>query len=260
MSDRFKDKIVLVSGAGQGIGRAIALAFAEESAMVAVLDIDQTSAAAVAAEVEDAGGRARALGVDVGDPEAVTRAVTAVAQSWGGVDVVVNNAGVERYGAAADLSIADWDTVLGTNLRGAWLLAKEAIPHMRARGGGAVVNIASVQAFVSEQRNAAYGVSKAGLVALARGIAVDYGADGIRATCVAPGSTMTPMLEAAAEKARPGDPEAGLREWAKTNLIGRIIQPEEVAKFVLFLASEDAGAITGSCHLIEGGTLARRGL
>jgi NAD(P)-dependent dehydrogenase (short-subunit alcohol dehydrogenase family) len=257
---RFSGNVVVVTGSARGIGRAIVLAFASEDAMVGVLDQDLPGAEAVAREIEASGGSALAVGADVSDAQSVNAAVGMVHRHFGGIGVVVNNAGVERYGSAEEIDEADWDFVIGTNLTGAWLMSRAALPLMRARGGGVIVNMASVQAFVNEPRNVAYGVSKAGLLALTRGIAVDHAREHIRCVCVAPGSVMTPMLEAAAEKARPGDPEAGLRAWAESIPIGRIIEPSEVASLVLFLASDSAAAITGSCHLVDGAVLAKRGI
>jgi NAD(P)-dependent dehydrogenase (short-subunit alcohol dehydrogenase family) len=257
---RFDGSVALVSGAGRGIGRAIAIAFANEGARVGVLDNDASTAEAVAKEIRTSGGTALAVVADVSNSQSVNAAVAAVAKEFGGPDVVVNNAGVERYGNAEEIDEADWDFVVGTNLKGAFLVSRAALPLLRARGRGVIVNMASVQSFVNEPRNVAYGVSKAGLLSLTRGIAVDYAREGIRCVCVAPGSTLTPMLEVAAEKARPGDREAGLRAWAESIPMGRIIEASEVADLVLYLSSDSAGAISGSCHVIDGALLAKRGV
>jgi meso-butanediol dehydrogenase / (S,S)-butanediol dehydrogenase / diacetyl reductase len=257
---RFGDAVALVSGAGRGIGRAIALAFGAEGAIVGVLDKDKGTAESVAAEIRASGGSALAVSADVSNAQSVDTAVDLVREECGGLDIVVNNAGVERYGSVEEIDDAAWEYVIGTNLKGAFFLSRAALPLLRERGGGVIVNIASVQAFVNEPRNVVYGVSKAGLLALTRGIAVDHAREGIRCVCVAPGSVLTPMLEAAAEKARPGDREGGLRAFAERFPIGRIIDASEVASLVLFLASDAAGVITGSCHVIDGASLARRGI
>lgn len=174
--------------------------------------------------------------------------------------MLVNNAGVVRYGTAPEFPVEDWDLVVGTNLKGAFLTVKHAVPLMRERGGGAIVNLASAQAFASQPLVAAYSASKGGIVAMTRTMALDHAADGIRVNCVCPGSVETPMLRYGAEVLDGGDPHQTMQAWGRLHPIGRLIQPEEVAALVAFLASDDAAAITGAPYLVDGGLLAELGV
>lgn len=258
---RFDGKVAVVTGAAAGIGRAVALRLASEGAQVAVLDRDRTAADGTADDIRAGDGTARAFSTDVTSPDEVRAAFEAVVEEFGGVDVLVNNAGVVRYGAVPEFSVDDWDLVLDTNLKGTFLTAKYAIPSMRARGGGAIVNTASTQAFASQPTVAAYSASKGAVVAMTRTMALDHAADGIRVNCICPGSVETPMLRYGAEYFfDERDPADTMREWGGMHPIGRLIQPDDVARLVAFLASDDASVITGAPYLVDGGLLARLGV
>ena len=198
---------------------------------------------------------------DVRSAAEVEGLVRLAVESYGGVDVLVNSAGIQRYGDVVDTPEEVWDEVLAVNLKGAYLAAKHCVPEMRRRGGGAIVNIASVQAFASQNGVAAYAASKGGVVALSRSMAVDHAAEGIRVNAVCPGSVDTPMLRWAADRFRG---ERGVDEvvadWGRLHPLGRIISAEEVAELVAFLASDRAAAITGGEVRIDGGLLARIGV
>jgi NAD(P)-dependent dehydrogenase (short-subunit alcohol dehydrogenase family) len=254
---RFTGKVAVVTGAGAGIGAAVARRLAAEGARVAVFDRDPGAARATA---DAAGGGAEAFEVDVSAPGSVRAGMAAVVERLGGIDVLVNVAGVVRYGEVPDFSEEDWELVVGTNLTGTFLTAKYAIPAMRARGGGAIVNFASAQAFASQPLVAAYSASKGAVVAMTRTLALDHAKDGIRVNCVCPGSVETPMLRYGAELLDERDPAETMREWGGKHPIGRLIQPEDVATVVAFLASDDAAVITGAPHLVDGGLLARLGV
>jgi NAD(P)-dependent dehydrogenase (short-subunit alcohol dehydrogenase family) len=260
MRERFAGRVAVVTGGGVGIGRAIAMRLASEGAGVAVLDIDEAAAAGTARVIVDAGGRVEPFRVDVTSPEAVRTGIDAVLDAFGGIDVLVNNAGVVRYGTVPELSVDDWDLVIDTNLKGTFLTAKYAIPAMRARGGGAIVNTASAQAFASQPAVAAYSASKGAVVAMTRTLALDHAGDGIRVNCVCPGSVVTPMLRYGAEHLDDRDPEETMQDWGLQHPIGRLIQPDDVAALVAFLASDEAAAITGAPYLVDGGLLARLGV
>jgi NAD(P)-dependent dehydrogenase (short-subunit alcohol dehydrogenase family) len=254
---RFSGKVALVTGAAVGIGAATARAFAAEGAAVAAADLSPDGAQAIAGAIEGAGGRAIGVTADVGRGADAARAVAACVEAFGGLDVLVNNAGVVRYGELPDLSEEDWDLMLGTNLKGPFLMAKHAIPAMRERGGGAIVNLASIQAVVSQPLVAAYAASKGGVVSLTRTMAIDHAKDGIRVNCVLPGSVRTPMLRYGAGLFAPGDPEGAIEAWGHSHPIERVIEPEEVARVILFLASDDAAVVTGAPHFVDGGLAGR---
>ena len=256
MTSSFEGKVALVTGAAMGLGAAIATAFTAEGAAVGLLDIDEDALSATVAGIVGDGKMAVACPGDVSTTETAERAVDTVVAKFGGLDVLVNNCGVVRYGELPGFAEEDWDFVLDTNLKAMYQTVRFAIPHMRARGGGAIVNIASVQAFWSHQGAVAYSASKGGVVAFSRALALDHAREGIRVNAIAPGSVRTPMLLDAAKRSNPEDPDAALAMFAQTHPIGRLIEPEDVANVVLFLASDKAGAMTGATVLVDGGLLA----
>jgi NAD(P)-dependent dehydrogenase (short-subunit alcohol dehydrogenase family) len=253
---RFGGKVAIVTGAGMGIGAAVASALAAVGAAVAVVDRNAAAAEQVSAKIAAAGGRAIAVTGSVSDAADAERAVQAAAEAFGGVDLLVNNAGVVIYGEVPQYREQDWDTVLDTNLKGQFLMSKYAIPRMRERGGGAIVNMASVQAVASQREVASYAASKGGVVSLTKSLALDHARDKIRVNCVLPGSVRTPMLRHAAELA-PGDPEQTIETWGRIHPRGTVIEPEEIAAVVLFLLSTDASAMTGSAVVADAGLTAQ---
>lgn len=250
--ERFGGKAAIVTGAGMGIGAAVARALANEGAGVAVVDRDKEAAERVVAGIESAGGHAIAAVGDVALAVDTERFVSSTVERFGGVDLLVNNAGVVVYGEVPEFSEQDWDRVLDTNLKSQFLMAKYAIPEMRKRGGGAIVNLASVQALVSQRQVAAYSASKGGVVSLTQTLALDHAKDGIRVNCVLPGSVRTPMLARAADL-EPGDPEETIARWGRIHPRGTVIEPGEIASVVLFLLSDDASAVTGSGYRADAG-------
>ncbi|MGB5895445.1 MAG: glucose 1-dehydrogenase, partial [Ignavibacteriaceae bacterium] len=256
MQKRFEGKVVIVTGGGKGIGQTSAIAFAQEGGQVAIADIDEEAGNATVRQIKEMGGKAIFLKCNVSKSSDVQQLVKETVLAFGGVDVLYNNAGVVRYGTVVEMSEEDWDYQININLKASFLTCKYAIPEMIKRGGGVIVNTASAQAFASQKTVAAYAASKGGIVSFTTTVALDHAGDNIRCNCIAPGSIQTPMLDEAAELFGPKDnPAQAITDWGKMHPIGRVGRSEEVAKMVLFLASEDASFCTGGCYRIEGGLL-----
>jgi len=254
---RFGGKVAIVTGCGRGIGRAIAVRLAAEGAAVVGSQRNAEEGDALLKSLAAEGLELAFVAGDVRDEGHCERLVTATVERYGRVDVLCNNAGVGLLKSVVDTEREEYERVLDTNLWGLFACSRYAIPHMVAGGGGSVVNIGSVAASVGFATDAAYCASKGAVHALTRQMALDYAPYGIRVNCIAPGPIHTPMIEGSFRRA--ADPEADRRRVVANIPLGRLGQPEEIAKAALFLAGDDASFITGVVLPVDGGNAARRG-
>ncbi|MBI3456385.1 MAG: 3-oxoacyl-ACP reductase FabG [Candidatus Rokubacteria bacterium] len=237
-------RVALITGAGSGIGGATARRFAAEGAIVVVNDVDIERARAVATDIQKDGGTALAIGADVTRREEVEVMVARAVTEFGRLDILINNAGINRDAMSHKMTEEQWDRVLGVNLKGTFLCAQATLPRMRERGWGRVINTSSIGA-LGNIGQANYSASKAGVVGLTRTLALEYAKYGVTVNCIAPGAVLTPMLA--------GVPDA-IKEKIVTQIpMARIADPAEIAGVHAFLASEDAGYITGQVIFVDGG-------
>jgi meso-butanediol dehydrogenase/(S,S)-butanediol dehydrogenase/diacetyl reductase len=252
---RFKDQGVLVTGAASGIGEKVVHAFAREGAVVAAADKDAKGAERVAASAREAGGRAHGFALDVMDPRAVTASIEAAEKRLGRLDVLVNSAGVREIVSVLELPLEEWNRVMGVNITGTFLCSQAFARAVIARGGkGAIVNLASTLGVVAAPNRAAYTASKHAVVGLTKEMAMELGTRGIRVNAVGPGVIRTPLTERYFQDA---DQARRVRELHAMERWG---EPDEVAKAILFLASEDASFCTGSLLVVDGGWTAGKKL
>lgn len=237
---RFKNKTVVITGGAKGIGAACAKLFHEGGANVCVLDLKEP----------ELGNDWYYQSCDVSKEKDVQHAFSSIKSKYGQVDCLINNAGIQTYGTVTETTEADWDLVFNVNLKGAFLCAKSAIPLMLPQKKGVIINVASVQAFLSQQRVAGYTSAKSAMLGLTRSIAIDY-APYIRCVAVCPGTIDTPMLRDAF--ALSPDPDEVMQECVDMHLLQRIGQPQEVAELITFLCEDKASFITGEAIRIDGG-------
>ena len=260
----FRGKVAVVTGGSTGIGRATVERLARGGASVVFCSNDKPS-------IEAALGKMRALGEVRGQLADVSRSgemaalMTETGERFGGIDLLANCAGIQRYGTAEDTEESVWDEVLAVNLKGCYLASRYAIPEMRRRGGGSIVHVSSVQALACQTNVAAYAASKGGLNALTRSMALDFAGDRIRVNAVCPGSVDTPMLRASAAQLGGGRAvEQVVRDWGESHPLGRgygrVCSAAEVAEVIAFLLSDRASFVTGAEIKVEGGLLARLGV
>jgi NAD(P)-dependent dehydrogenase (short-subunit alcohol dehydrogenase family) len=251
---QLKGKTALITGGASGIGRATAQLFAREGAAVAVVDLDQDGARAVAEEIVAAGGLAIALGGDVSRAADCQRLVQATVETFGGLDILFNNAGIIRRTTIIDIGEEEWDRVMAVNVKSIYLMSRYAIPFLAGRGGGAIVNTASGWGLVGGRNAVSYCASKGAVVNMTRAMALDHGHQKIRVNCICPGDTDTGMLRAEARQL--GAAEADFLAEAADRPLGRVGRPEEIAQAVLYLASDAASFVTGTALVVDGGGLA----
>jgi NAD(P)-dependent dehydrogenase (short-subunit alcohol dehydrogenase family) len=244
----------LITGAASGIGRAIALEFSRAGASVALADIDAAGLEAVARAIAEAGGEAASFRCDVASDSDCRATVQAVESRLGGIDILVNSAGIIRRASVVDTAETEWDRVMAVNVKSIFLLGKHAVPVMARGGGGAIINISSGWGLRGGRKAASYCASKGAVVTLTKAMALDHAAQNIRVNCICPGDTDTPMLRR--EAAQLGDTVEGFLAEAARRPLGRIGTPEDIAHAALYLAGDAASFVTGSILVVDGGGLA----
>lgn len=247
-----KNEIAIVTGAGSGIGKATALHLAKRGAAVGLIDRDAAAAESVARMIAGAGGRALAVAADVAESAGLRQAVDRVAATYGGIDTVVAAAGIALTGSVTSMAEADWHKVIAVNLTGTYLLARHAVPHLVARGGGSIVAISSDAGIRGALGFAAYCASKHAVAGLVRCLALDHAREGIRTNAICPSFVDTPMADALL--ADPRSP--GRAAYMRRAPLGRFAAPEEVAAAIAHLSSPEASYTNGMLYVIDGGTTA----
>lgn len=256
----FTGKVAIVTGT-TGIGKAVAKRFARDGASVLACGIDAAANEKLTAEACAERLTLKVHQADVAEPEQVRAAVEAAVAMFGGLDIIVNTAAVHPYGDAVETGPETWNRCMQVNVGSIYLFAHFGVPEMRKRGGGAIVNLASVQGRACQQRVAAYATTKGAIHTLTRALALDFAADNIRVNSISPGSVATPILELAARTFSPGEPvEEVFKRFGAAHPLGRVGKPEEVAEMAAFLASDKAGFCTGGDYLVDGGLLAGIGV
>ncbi len=250
--NRLNDKRVIITGAASGIGEAIARRFAEEGARVLVADINEEAANNTAQQI---GSLATGIALDVTKSPQVEMVVNKAIELWGGLDIMVNNAGVGVAAKTAETSEEDWQRVIDVCMKGTFLGMKYAIPVMQKQKSGSIINMASVASIVGVPDRAAYCAAKGGVMALTRAAAVDHASEGLRINCIAPGTVDTPWVQRITGNY--DDPEAARTAMKARQPHGRLVSPEEVAAMAVYLASDEAGSTNGSVMVVDGGWTAR---
>ena len=253
---RLKDKVALVTGAASGIGQATAVLFGKEGAKVMCADLDAEGAERVAQQIVGSGGEAASTQADVSQAADVERMVRETVERWGRIDILFNNAGVEWALPAPQVPEQEWDRMIDVNLKGVFLGCKYAIPEMVKQGGGSIVNTASIAGLRGTPWLSTYSASKGGVVQMTKSLAVEWAEHNVRVNAVCPGVIRTPMTERGIEQAWALFGDTAEEAWqriAEGHPLGRLGEPEEVARAVLFLASDEASFVTGVALPVDGG-------
>ncbi len=253
---RFTGQVAIVTAGGAGIGAATARRFAGEGAAVVVADLSGTRAEAVASSITTSGGRAAAIKMDASDPEAVQRTLRLALETFGRLDVMVNNAGLAEAAPLDEISLESWNRVIAVTLTSVFLGMKYCLPIMRAQGRGVIVNTASVSGTAGDYGLSSYNAAKAGVINLTRSAAIENARDNIRVNCVCPGAIDTRGIQLLGRERA----DELRRQHASVHPIGRVGEADEIASTVLFLASDEASFITGAAIVVDGGLTAHTGL
>ena len=248
-------KVAAVTGGGSGIGRAISTVFARQGARVFVVDVDATAARETAASLDAEGSRGDAVTCDVSDAASVGAAFETIVGRAGRLDILVNNAGVAHVGDIERTPEEDFDRLYRINVKGVFLCARAVVPHMVKRGGGVILNMASIVAFVGVPERFAYSMSKGAVLTMTKSIAVDYVKQNIRCNCICPARIHTPFVDGFVRDNYAGREEEVLGQLAAYQPVGRMGTPEEVAYLALYLCSDEAAFVTGQAYPLDGGVL-----
>jgi NAD(P)-dependent dehydrogenase (short-subunit alcohol dehydrogenase family) len=251
MGERLKNQTAWISGGASGIGAAVARLFAGEGAAVAVIDVQDREGDSLVGDINAAGGRAVFYHCDVRVEDQVQQSIEKTVAAFGGLQIVVNCAGIVHVGLLHQTTSDDWNRVMDVNVKSMFLSVKHAIPHLRRNQRSYVVNVGSISSFIAQSSTPVYTASKGAVLMLTKSIALDYAADGIRCNCVCPGITDTPMLREHLHVT--SDPEATLAERVRRVPMGVALQPDNVAKAVLYLCCEDSAGVTGTALVVDGG-------
>lgn len=251
---RLKDKVILITGSGSGIGKATALLFASEGAKLIINDLSEPNGTATVQEIEAAGGEATFIRADVTDPAEVSAMVDQIIAKYGVIDVLFNNAGISGVGVLHEIEPEAWDRVMNVNIRGVFVPSKYVIPHMIEAGKGSIINMSSCVAEMGLARRASYAASKGAVLALTKAMQVDYAQYSIRVNALLPGTIMTPFVEKYLKESYSNKEEA-IAGLQKRQLSGELGLPEDVAKAALFLASDESSFVMGSPLYVDGGVV-----
>jgi NAD(P)-dependent dehydrogenase (short-subunit alcohol dehydrogenase family) len=252
MTERLKGKIGIVTGAGSGIGRACAIALAKEGARVALVGRRKDHIEQVA---HDIGDRACAISADLSQAAEITRVIAETVRRFGGLNLLLNNAGVLHVGTVEQITEEQWDHTFTLNVRSVWLLSRAALPHMRNAGGGSIINLASVLGIVGARNRAAYASSKGAMIQLTKCMAIDHGHEHIRVNAICPSFIETELT--AQLLGQVTNPEAFRRDRTAAHPIGRLGQPEDIAPLAVYLASDESSWVTGAVLPVDGGYVAQ---
>ena len=247
----FQDKVVLISGAGAGIGQAAALAFASQGVFIAVNAQHENTCKKTVDKIRALGGRALAVPGDISVSETARRIVDTVIGEYGRLDILVNNAGIVLGGAVHEVREEDWARTMDVNINGVFYLCRFGVMQMLKQGGGVIVNVSSILALRGLPDRAAYSASKGAVAALSRAMAADYLKENIRVNCICPGTTLTPSLEQRIQSS--SDPKQAALDFANRQPIGRLGTPDEIAEAILFAASDKNSFMTGAVLTVDGG-------